>query len=43
MMNILHLLWIVLLSATFGFVICAVLTVGTSSDRICAKAEDDGS
>lgn len=27
-MNILHLLWIVPLSACFGFAVCAVLTAG---------------
>lgn len=33
-MNILHLLWIVPLSATFGFALCAVLTAAKQADEI---------
>ena len=32
-MNILHLLWIVPLSATFGFALCALLTVASMADE----------
>ena len=32
-MNILHLLWIVPLSASFGFAVCAVLTVAKKADE----------
>lgn len=32
-MNPLHLLWIIPLSASFGFSICAILTVGKESDQ----------
>ena len=32
-MNILNLLWIVPLSATFGFALCAVLTVASRADN----------
>lgn len=39
MMNILHLLWIVPLSACFGFAICAVLTVGKEGDHDIDAAE----
>lgn len=31
-MNILHLLWIVPLSATFGFALCACLTIAGAAD-----------
>ena len=33
MINALHLLWIVPLSASFGFAVCAVLTVGSMADE----------
>lgn len=33
-MNILHLLWIVPLSATFGFALCAVLIAAKQADEI---------
>lgn len=33
-MNILHLLWIVPLSATFGFALCACFTVSSMLDDI---------
>ena len=32
MINALHLLWIIPLTATFGFFTCAILTVGKSDD-----------
>ena len=32
MMNALHLLWIVPLSACFGFAVCAVLTAASRAD-----------
>lgn len=32
-MNILHLLWIVPLSATFGFALCACFTVASMADK----------
>lgn len=33
MMNIFHLLWIVPLSATFGFALCACFTVAGMADE----------
>lgn len=33
MIHALHLLWIVPLSASFGFAVCAVLTVGKEGDH----------
>lgn len=33
-MNILHLLWIVPISATFGFALCACFTVASMSDDV---------
>ena len=33
-MNILHLLWAVPLSASFGFMVCAVLMAGRKDDDI---------
>lgn len=31
-MNLLHLLWIVPLAASFGFAVCAVLTIAKEND-----------
>lgn len=33
MINALHLLWIVPLSANFGFALCAVLTAASRADK----------
>ena len=32
MINALHLLWIIPLTASIGFMICAILTIGKSDD-----------
>lgn len=39
MIHALHLLWIVPLSAAFGFTVCAVLAVGAKADRYMDEAE----
>lgn len=39
MIHAFHLLWIVPLAGSFGFMLCAVLTVGAMADRYMDEEE----
>lgn len=36
-MNPLHLIWIIPLSVSFGFVLCSIFTVGKQYDKECGQ------